>query len=222
MPEVGVAIAVRDGERWLGAALDSVLAQTLPATDVVVIDDGSRDGSAALAERYAPLVRVERMAPSGIGAARSRAFALVRGELIAALDADDLLTPRSLSARVASVAASAQPEMVFGHVRRFCELGAEGEPVALDDARPAHLPGAVLITRSAYERIGPFATGVKVAEGLDWLLRARELRVREETVPEQVLWRRVHGENNSLAQRAALGEFPRALKASLDRRRGRS
>jgi hypothetical protein len=58
-----------------------------------------------------------------------------------------------------------------------------------------------------------------VAEGLDWLLRARELGLVEATVADQVLWRRVHQANNSLAQRRSIGEFPRVLKESLDRRR---
>jgi hypothetical protein len=79
----------------------------------------------------------------------------------------------------------------------------------------------MLVRRSAFERVGPFTPGLRVAEGLDWLLRAHELGLVEATVDEQVQWRRVHGANNSLTQRRSLDEFPRALKESLDRRRAR-
>jgi GT2 family glycosyltransferase len=81
------------------------------------------------------------------------------------------------------------------------------------------VPASMLVRRDALERVGSFLEGVRVSEGLDWLLRARELGVGEVTVPDQVLWRRVHGENNSLRHRGDISEFALALKASLDRRR---
>jgi GT2 family glycosyltransferase len=77
----------------------------------------------------------------------------------------------------------------------------------------------MLIRRAALDRVGPFPTHTHVAEGLDWMLRARELGLGEITLDDQVIWRRVHGENNSLRHRGEIGEFARALKASLDRRR---
>jgi glycosyltransferase involved in cell wall biosynthesis len=102
-PTVGVAIAVRNGERWLAACLDSVLAQTLPATEIVVVDDGSDDATATIAARYAPLVRMRRIPRVGIGAARNLSFGLVQAELIVSVDADDLLTPFSVEVRVAAL-----------------------------------------------------------------------------------------------------------------------
>jgi hypothetical protein len=71
----------------------------------------------------------------------------------------------------------------------------------------------MLVRRSAYERVGPFRSGLRVAEGLDWLLRAHELGLREATAAEQVQWRRIHVANNSLTQGDAIQEFPRTLKA---------
>jgi glycosyltransferase involved in cell wall biosynthesis len=219
MPElrVGVAIPVRDGERWLAACLQSVAAQTRPVAEVVVVDDGSQDGSAAVARAFAPLVRVEQTPPAGIGAARNRAIASLRTELILSLDADDLLLPRSVELGVGVLAADPGVELVFGYERRFAELHA-GEPVALGEARPAFRAGAMLMRRSAYERIGPFSGG-KVTDGLDFMLRARELDAKQVVIEEQIAWRRVHGANNSIRHRAEIGEFAQAIKASLDRRR---
>jgi glycosyltransferase involved in cell wall biosynthesis len=213
-----VAIAVRNGERWLAACLDSVLAQTLPATEIVVVDDGSDDATPTIAARYAPLVRLRRIPRSGIGAARNLSFGLVQAELIVSVDADDLLTPFSVEVRVAALRSKPELELVFGHERRFSEVRA-GQPVPLGEPRPAPVPGAMLLRRHSFARVGPFADG-RVTDGLDWLLRSREAGLVEHTVSEHVTWRRVHGANNSLTQREALGEFPRALKASLDRRRG--
>jgi glycosyltransferase involved in cell wall biosynthesis len=217
-PRLGVVIPAWNAERWLAEALDSVLAQRPAPADVVVIDDGSGDATARIARGYPAPVRVVSQDHAGIGAARNRGVDAVAGDWIAFLDADDLMTGTSLASRASVLAERAEVEIVFGTVRRFSRL-AYGEPVALDELQPCHLPGSMLVRRRALDAVGPFPTDTHVAEGLDWLLRARELELGELTVSEQVVWRRVHGENNSLRERQQIGEFAHALKASLDRRR---
>jgi glycosyltransferase involved in cell wall biosynthesis len=216
-PLVGVVIPAHDAERYLGEALESVVDQEHCRVDVVVVDDGSTDGTAAVAERFGPPVRVVRQANAGIGAARNRGVAEVRGELLLFLDADDLIASAGL-ARVELLDRQPELDMVFGQVSHFAEIEA-GAPVPLWPRQPAHIPNSMLIRRTAFERVGDFAAGLRVSEGLDWLLRARERGLREATVEDVVLWRRVHGQNNSLRHRAEIGEFAHALKASLDRRR---
>jgi glycosyltransferase involved in cell wall biosynthesis len=218
---VGVAIPVRNGERFLAAALASVLEQTAPITDVVVVDDGSADRTREVALAAGRPVRMLSQPPRGVAVARTRAAELVSAEVIVMLDADDLLTPHSVASRLAALAAQPEVDVVFGHIRSFAESDTDGRPVPLDEPRPAHVPGAMLVRRTAFLRVGPFGPDRR-AEGLDWLLRAREAGLREYTVPEQVLWRRVHGGNASLEAHAPLTEFPRLLKASLDRRRARA
>jgi glycosyltransferase involved in cell wall biosynthesis len=215
---VGVAIPAYNAERWLAQAIDSLLAQTAPPGDILVVDDGSTDATVAVAERFATPVRVVSQPNAGIGAARNRAVELVRGEIVGFLDADDMYTPSSIAVRLEVLAEDPRVDVVFGHERRFAELS-DGAPVPIGPLRPSPIPGSMLVRRSALQRVGPFPTGVRVAEGLDWLLRARERSVQDVTVVDQVLWRRVHGQNNSVRHRDSLGEFARTLKASLDRRR---
>ena len=125
---------------------------------------------------------------------------------------------RALHSRLKVPPTSPDVDIVYGQVRHFAECTG-GRPLALDLPQPAHVPTGMLIRRAAYERVGAFSPGFRVAEALDWLLRARETGLGEATVPDHVLWRRVHRTNNSLTQRGSLHEFPRVLKASLDRRR---
>jgi glycosyltransferase involved in cell wall biosynthesis len=218
MAEVGVMIAAFNAEQWLAQALESVLLQTSLPGDVLVLDDGSSDATAGVARSFDAPVRVVSDANAGIGAARNRGVELVRGELLAFLDADDLLTPVSLAARLDVLRRRPDVDMVFGQGHRFERLRG-GAPVPIDELSASHTIGSMFVRRSALERVGPFIAGTRVSEGLDWLLRARELGLGEATVPEQVLWRRVHGQNNSLRHRDAIGEFAHTLKASLDRRR---
>jgi glycosyltransferase involved in cell wall biosynthesis len=217
-PEVGAALPVFNGERYLAAALESVLAQSHPVSDIVVVDDGSEDASVAVALGVSAPVRVVRQPHSGVGDARTRAVTLVRGDVVVLLDADDLLTPRSVESRIDVLLARPEVDIVYGQIRSFTEC-VLGEPVPLDEPRPAHVAGAMLVRRSAFERVGAFTPGLRAAEGLDWLLRAHEIGLVEATVEEQVQWRRVHSANTSRTQQISMHEFPRVLKASLDRRR---
>jgi glycosyltransferase involved in cell wall biosynthesis len=219
---VGVAIPVRNGERYLEGALRSVLEQTRPVNAVVVVDDGSTDGSAAIASATGPTVRVVTQRGAGVGPARSRAAGLLATDVLVMMDADDLLPPRSIEVRLAVLETRPEVNIVFGHLCNFRRLGPGGVPVPLEPPRAAPLAGALAVRRAAYERVGPFAAGLRVTEGLDWLLRARELKLEEVTLPDLVQWRRLHGANSSFVHRGERAELARVLKASLDRRRGRA
>ncbi|MCX6954347.1 MAG: glycosyltransferase family A protein, partial [Verrucomicrobia bacterium] len=101
-PLVSVVIPCFNSARWLPATLDSVLAQTWPRVEIIVVDDGSRDDSLAVARRYASRgVRVESIANSGAAAARNHGLALARGDYLQFLDADDLLAPDKLEKQLA-------------------------------------------------------------------------------------------------------------------------
>jgi glycosyltransferase involved in cell wall biosynthesis len=216
---VGAVIAARNYERYVGETIESLLAQSHAPSQIVVVDDGSTDATAAVASRYLPRVQILKIKHSGIGAARNRGIAeLCDVDAVVLADADDMLTPGSIERRAQVLSVRDDVDLVFGRCQRF-ENVHDGRPVPTGPAQPAHVPSAMMVRRSALDRVGPFSTGWRVAEGLDWLLRARELGLRDATVPELISWRRVHGANNSLKHRAAIDEFPRALKASLDRRR---
>lgn len=101
---VAVVIPVHDGEAFLAETLASVAAQTLPAAEVIVVDDGSTDRSAAVAR--AAGARVLQQANAGPGAARNRGAAASTSELIAFLDADDLFEPDKLARQVAALASA--------------------------------------------------------------------------------------------------------------------
>lgn len=215
---IGIAMPAYNRESFLAATLHSVLEQSHPVTDVLVVDNGSTDATAAVALAAGPPVRVVRRPHGGPGGARSLAMSEVEGDVLMPLDSDDLLTPWSVECRLAVLCARPEVDIVYGHERRFTACGEDG-PVALRDTHPAAVPNAMLIRRSSYERVGAFAADLRVAETLDWALRAREAGLVEVTVPDHVLWRRIHGANTSLIERASYGEMAHVLKASLDRRR---
>jgi glycosyltransferase involved in cell wall biosynthesis len=101
MPEVTVAIPVYNGGRTIAAALQSVFAQTYTDYEVIVIDDGSTDDTAAQVAKWAGRVRYEYQSNSGPASARNEVLKYASGRYIAFLDADDIWLPRKLERQIA-------------------------------------------------------------------------------------------------------------------------
>jgi len=95
-PAISVVIPAYNAEAFVARAIESVLAQTLPVAEIVVVDDGSRDATADIAERLGGSIRVLRQSNSGPAAARNHGVRAARSEWIAFLDADDAWLPSKL------------------------------------------------------------------------------------------------------------------------------
>lgn len=93
MPDITVYIPAYNVARFLPTAIESLLAQTLAPAEIVVIDDGSKDDSASVAQRYPQVSVVRHEQNSGLAAARNTAFRVARGEFVASLDADCVAEP---------------------------------------------------------------------------------------------------------------------------------
>ncbi len=226
-PFVSGVITVRDGEAHLAEAIESMLAQTHPLAEVIVVDNGSTDASRAVAERYMPEVRVVTEPEPGVGPARNAGLAAVgrESEYVGYLDHDDIWEPRKTELQLAAFAADPAPDLVFGMVEQFFSPEADPRIAASirvpEGPRPALFLGSLLATRSAWGRVGPWAKDTGLADLLEWLLRARRLGLREASVPELVVRRRIHGANRSIRHRDLRMKWTTELKRSLDERRGR-
>ncbi len=97
MPLISVIIPVYNGEQFLAAALDSVFAQSFQDFEVVVINDGSTDGTERVLAAYADRIREVRQENRGLAASRGRGVALAQGTWVAFLDADDIWLPHKLA-----------------------------------------------------------------------------------------------------------------------------
>lgn len=221
-PLVSVIIPAYNSERYVGEAIRSVLAQTYPAVEVIVVDDGSTEGTAAVVKEF-PGVRYDFQTNAGISAARNRGVALAGGEFYAFLDSDDIWVKEKLTLQMAALESNPGLGMVFGHVRQFYSPEFEGDRhhmSALSEAPvPGHIPSTLLVTRDAFARVGLFETNWQIGEFANWYLRSQEQGIRGLMLPDFVVWRRIHGANNGKRQRDSITDYVRIIKASLDRRR---
>ena len=225
---VAVVIPAFDAEPFLAEAIDGVLAQTSLAVEVLVVDDGSRDRTSAIAARYEDRgVRLFRQQNLGAGAARNRGVALTSAPLLAFLDADDLWPRDRLERLLAVLAADRTLDGVIGDVECFAAPDmAEADRARLAvpaGTQPGWLPSALLLRRGAWERIGPFNESLRNGgEFIDWVARARAAGVSFGRLEALVLHRRVHPASMTVRAREALGRsYLDVAQAMLARRRGR-
>lgn len=213
---VSVIIPLYNTEKYIGACLASVLAQTHRELDVIVVDDGSTDGGAAIAERVADeRVRVERIANGGVGAARNRGLALARGEAVAFLDADDLWYPEKLAEQIGVlrgdhevVAVGAVFQYLSENGRRFGRAGQDARDAASQERmrRGGLMPFPIssLIARTdAVRAAGGFDESLPPVADLDLMARLA-LAGRVATVMRPLGAYRVHGDSMSAREPAEM------------------
>ena len=220
---ISVLIPVFDGERYLGEAIESALRQTVMPEEVVVVDDGSRDRSVAVAIEFGARVRLVRQDHGGIGAARNRLLAEAAGEWIAFLDSDDRWAPSAMADHLDVAVARPDADVVSGRVRQFIspELPqtARARLVCPEGPISGFQAGASLVRRSAFFRIGGFRVDLKVGEFIDWWMRARESGIVAASHEAVVLERRLHENNTGRRNRAAVTDYLDVVRQALARRR---
>jgi glycosyltransferase involved in cell wall biosynthesis len=220
-PLVSVIIPVYNAERYVAEAIESVLAQTYDPVEIIAVDDGSTDGSAAVVKQF-PFVQYYFQANAGISATRNRGIEQAQGDFLAFLDADDIWVNDKLALQMAAFEDNPGLDIVFGHVQQFRspELAqAENDPPAATDLMPGHIPSTMLIKRETFFRVGLFETHWKMGEFASWYLRSLEQGLQNMMLPDLVTRRRLHETNHGIQQRELIKDYVHIIKASLDRRR---
>lgn len=208
MTTLSVIIPNFNRAHLIGETLENVLRQSRPPDEVIVVDDGSTDGSSLVIERFAPRVRLIRQANAGPGAARNRGLAEARGELIQFMDSDDLWSPNKLEVQERALAQSGADFAYSPWLQTPLEgrLATQCDPVLQQSAPPQRrsllswfLRGwlivfqSCLVRRALLERVGPYRTDMVTCEDVDLLFRMLLSGARGVHVPEALLVYRLHG-----------------------------
>jgi len=182
-----VVIPCYNQARFLGEAIESVLAQSYPHFEIVVVDDGSRDGTSEVAARY-PNVRCVRQPNLGLAAARNSGLRRSESEYVVFLDADDRLLPEALEAGLECFDVHPECAFVSGRFRFIAADGSlrkEYTPPHVKDHYLALLRrnyiamhATVMYRRAVFEVVGGFEDSLKACEDYDLYLRiARKLPI---------------------------------------------
>ncbi len=184
-PLVSVIIPAFNSERFIARAIDSVLAQDWPAIEVIVVDDGSSDGTGDIARRYGEPVRCLRQPNRGPAAARNLGLGEARGEFVAFLDSDDVYLPGRLRRGLAPMLGDEQVVLTWSYcLARHGDGRGEIHGLRAERGRifpalvfmPAtmHTPG-VTCRRRLLEQAGGFHEDLRAFEDHDLWRRLAEL-----------------------------------------------
>jgi glycosyltransferase involved in cell wall biosynthesis len=221
---VSVILPTHNRERYLAAALDSALGQEYRPVEVIVVDDGSTDGTAQIVRSYAG-VRYLYQPNQGAAAARNVGVAVSRGEILAFLDSDDLWMPEKLRLQVRFLAGNPDIGYCLTRMQTFVEPGAAGPlgpgPGDLSPPSVGALPTTLVVRREVFDRVGGFDIAYKVGEDIDWFFRAKDAGVPFAVLPETLVRRRLHDGNLGGQEGHGPSPVTNIAKASLDRRRAR-
>ena len=224
-PLISVIIPVFNGERFLVAAIKSVLAQAYRPLEVIVVDDGSTDATREVAEKFHQHVRYIHQDSQGPSVARDTGIGASQGDIIAFIDADDLWTMDKLEIQLRLLDENPQARIVIGCLQYALPEKLGEYSFAFKKLSSPYLGfslGASLIRQSTFDAVGLLEPTMKHFEDVDWFLRARDAGFQILTHNEVVLYYILHGDNASCdAPEEDMHFLLRALKQSADRRQYR-
>jgi glycosyltransferase involved in cell wall biosynthesis len=227
-PLVSVIIPVFNGERFLREAVQSVreavhaLDEKYSDVEIIIVDDGSTDGTSTVARSFPETVRYLLQTNQGPAAARNRGIEQARGSLIAFADADDLWPADKLELQLPFLIRDPAIEIVMGRIQQvLLSRTADGQTQAQELGEPAFSVnlGSAVMRKCVFERVGLFDETMRYSEDVDWFMRARESGAEIVTIDAVTLFYRQHEQNMTRGKSTSELNVLKALKRSLDRRR---
>ena len=220
-PLLSVVIPVYNGERFLADAVGSVLAQGWPSLEIIIIDDGSTDGTETAVRRLPLDVHYFKQENLGPAAARNRGIRDAAGDFVAFLDVDDLWPPHTLPTLMRELLEDPELDLAQGYSQVM-----EHDPVTGNyeyrgnprESFPYSIATAVYRKR-VFDRVGLFDKTLLYGEDTDWFNRATELNVQMRRVEAVTLHVRRHGANMTHEKSLVELNMLRVLKKTLDRKR---
>lgn len=213
-PELSVAMTVYNAERYVSAAVESILGQTYGDFEFIILDDGSSDGSRGILEKYArqdSRIRLVSRPNTGISKARNETLDLARGKYYAIIDADDIAKPQRLERQLeflrsheTCVCVGAWFDVIDDAGRFLITLQTPATDAEIQESllegHAAICQPVSMLRKEAVERVGRFDESLAPAEDLDLYLKLGEIGELA-NLPESLLRYRIHAKSASSRDR---------------------
>lgn len=219
---ISVIIPAYNGEKYIAAAIESVLSQTDTHYEIIVVDNGSTDRTQAIVTSYTS-VAYHAITESNTALARNYGLTVAQGEWIAFLDQDDRWVPEKLEKQRFFLEASPLYDAVIGlqqlYLEENCHSPAWLKPTFLEKPQMGYLPSALLFRREVLKKIGDFNVNYPLTSDADWFFRAKHQGIQVGVIDAVLVYRRIH-EDNAPQKAAQLNrELLRIVRHSLKQRR---
>jgi glycosyltransferase involved in cell wall biosynthesis len=218
--DVTAVIPVRNGAAFIGEALQSAFEQTARPREIIVVDDGSTDGTNLVVRKF-PGVIYERQPPSGPAEARNVGARRGSMPFLSFLDADDLWHPAKTEYQLQRMEERPALDIVSGQMLKFRRSPTSGV-IPVGTPSDSRLLPALLVRRRAFFRVGPLAAAWAVGETIEWWARAMDCGLLHDSISSVVYLRQVHGQNLGSTIEKPMQEYLKMLHAVISRRRNTS
>ncbi|MBE9125523.1 MULTISPECIES: glycosyltransferase family 2 protein [unclassified Coleofasciculus] len=218
---VSVIIPVYNGEKFLAEAIENVQQQGHYPLEIIVVDDGSTDGTADIAAQFKDEIRYVYQSNKGPAVARNLGITLASGNVIAFLDTDDLWSNDKLKLQLTYLAEHPSVEIVQGSIQQM-QLSTwtrEGKAIF----KEVHSPysyiniGSAIYRKLVFDKVGLFDETMSYGEDVDWFFRAWENGVSKVVLDQVNLYYRKHQANMTSGKNLVEVGFVRIFKKHLDR-----
>lgn len=221
-PKISVIIPVFNGERFIAEAIQSVLDQDYDPLEILVIDDGSTDGTKKVVELFNGKITLISQANQGVAAARNAGLQRATGELITFLDSDDIWVNTKLKLQTRILNENPDVDVVFGMLLHTDFLSFDELKLIMPGKEKGVLAismGSSVIRKCVFDKTGLFDEEMMLGEDIDWFTRMRETGTKVFVHKEIVQFYRSN--SYSLTSDKARNQLYmlKAYKKSLDRRR---
>ncbi|TMA95583.1 MAG: glycosyltransferase [Deltaproteobacteria bacterium] len=224
-PLISCIVRVFNGELYLAEALDSILAQTHRPLEVLVVDDGSTDGTAKLVGGYGEKVCYLWQSNAGPAAATNLGLRAARGDFVAFLDADDVWHADKLARQLERFQSRPELDLSVTHVQNFwipelAEEAAKFRHHRIAKPLPGYSTVTLLARRNLFETVGHFNSALQHGGDSDWFLRAAKHEAVMELLPDVLVYRRLHRTNRSrILAAASRDEYLELVRSEIERAR---
>ncbi|MBN2829207.1 MAG: glycosyltransferase family 2 protein [Candidatus Cloacimonetes bacterium] len=221
-PKVSVVIPVYNGESYILETIESIRNQTYNNIEIIVVDDGSTDQSSSLVEgKVSKCIRQENR---GVASARNRGIDAATGEYLAFIDADDKWDLKKLEIQISFMEAHPHISYTFtNHVRYLTSELDEFPEWMREEGKNkelmGYIPSSLVVRQADFEKIGYFNEDFRNGEDTEWFLRAQDFGFQKAVIPENLLMKRIHGNNLTSDTTAVKLNLLKAFGLSLTRRK---
>lgn len=221
-PLVSVILAVRNGEKYLDTAIESIFEQTFSNYEIILIDGKSKDRTAAIAQSYSSIHYYYQQG-QGVADAYNLGIEKAQGEILAFISYDDLWAANKLDLQVNYLQTHPEIQFTVAKVKFFLEAGQTipngFRKELLTGEHIGFIMETLVVRKKLFKLIGNFNSDYHVAEDVDWFSRAKDVSIPYKVIDQILLYKRVHNANTSLNSTINDQNILNILRQSIKRKR---
>jgi glycosyltransferase involved in cell wall biosynthesis len=225
---ISVIMPVYNTEKYVRESIESVLSQTYKNIEIICINDGSLDSSLSILESFGDkIITINCKNNCGQSEARNKGVHMAKGEYLAFIDADDIWESKKLEIQLKQFISNPNLDISFTNMKCFIspELSEDikSHYICPVDIVAGYIPSTVFIKNTSFKKVGYFDPKWKEGEFIDWLVKAKDIGLKQYFHEDVLLSRRIHETNiGAIKKPETRDNYLKIIRESLERRKNKN